>query len=123
MVTSSVSLDVFGVSVVSGGLVTTVVDDAEFDEEEGEGVMVFDDATDDVVNVADEIIDDVTTVEACDVVDDVAANLMNADVCVVCNDSVDEVVCSLITPGFGHGFVSKRLKLKVATLLQLPTGV
>ena len=114
VVTSSVSLDVFGVSVVSGGLVTTVVDDAEFDEEEGEGVMVFDDATDDVVNVADdiagEIIDDVTTVEACDVVDDVAANLMNADVYVVCNDSVDEVVCSLITPGFGHGFVSENLQ-------------
>lgn len=108
-----VFLDVFGVFVVFGGFVMIVVDDVEFDEEEGEGVMVFDDIIDDVVNVVDdvvvEIIDDVIIVEVCDVVDDVVVNLMNVDVYVVCNDSVDEVVCLFIILGFGYGFVFENL--------------
>lgn len=130
VVTSSVFLEVFGVSVVSGGLVTTAVDDAEFDVDEEVGVMVFDlpdDVTDDVVSDGDDVgddgIDDVTTAEASDAADDVTANSMNADVYVVCNDGVGEVICSFILPGVGHEFVSKRLKLKVTTLLQLPKGV
>lgn len=128
--TLSVFLDVFGASVISKGLVTTAVDDAEFDADEELGVMVFDlpdDVTDDVVgvddDVGDDVIDDVTTAEASNAVDDVVANLTNADVYVVCNDGVGEVVCSFILPGVGHEFVSKRLKLKVTTLLQLPNGV